>query len=75
MATVFWDRHGDGVLLCEIMLRGDTMILNPLLDPQKTATRYSQPPERLIIKREVFDHDNPRPHVAAATQEIINSFG
>jgi histone-lysine N-methyltransferase SETMAR len=69
MATVFWD-HKD-VLLVEFMKKGTTINAASYcatLERLKTAIKRKRPG---ILTKGVILHDNARPHVATATQELF----
>jgi hypothetical protein len=63
MCTVFWDRKG--VLLVEFSLQSST---------NKTGV-YCVTQSRISDVGAVMLHDDARPHTAAATQDLIATFG
>ena len=70
MCTVFWDRKG--VLLVDLLPQGSTIIATDL----KKLRRAMQNKRRGMLSRGVvMIHDNARPHTAAATQNVITTFG
>lgn len=72
--TVFWDRKG--VLLVDVLPRGDTINSETYCETLKKLRRAIQNKRRgMLSKRIVLLHNNARPHVANRTQGLITSFG
>uniref|UniRef100_A0A1B6ITX5 Tc1-like transposase DDE domain-containing protein n=1 Tax=Homalodisca liturata TaxID=320908 RepID=A0A1B6ITX5_9HEMI len=74
MATVFWDKKG--IILVEFMERGTTINAAVYSDTLKKLRRAIQNRRRgMLTSGIVLLHDNARPHTAARTQDLLNSFG
>ncbi|GFW83103.1 histone-lysine N-methyltransferase SETMAR [Trichonephila clavipes] len=74
MATVFWVRHG--VLLVEFMQQGTTINAAAYFATLTKLRRAIQNKRRgLLTYGVLLLHDNPRPHSAINTQNLIRSFG
>jgi histone-lysine N-methyltransferase SETMAR len=74
MCTLFWDRKG--VLLVEFLPQGSTISAGVYCDTLKKVRRAIQNKRRDMLSRVVVMlHDNARPHTAAATQDLITTFG
>ncbi|GBM20788.1 Histone-lysine N-methyltransferase SETMAR [Araneus ventricosus] len=74
MGSVFWDRHG--VLLVDFMQRGTT--INAVVYGQTLRKlRRAIQNKRLGMLTEgiLLLHDNARPHTAAQTRALLDSFG
>jgi hypothetical protein len=73
MCTVFWDRKG--VLLVEFLPQDSTIIAGVYCDTLKKLRRAILKKRRCMFTRGVVMlHDNARPHIAAATQDLIATF-
>lgn len=73
MATVFWNRKG--VLLVECMERGTTITAASYCITLERLWRAIQNKRRgMSSSGIVFLHDNARPHTAAATKKLLQSF-
>jgi len=74
MCTVFWDRKC--VLLVDFLPQGSTINAGVYCDTLKKLRRTIQNKRHGSISRGVVKiHDNARPHTAAATQNLITTFG
>jgi hypothetical protein len=74
MCPVFWDRNS--VLLTEFLPQGSTIIAGVHRDTLKKLRRAIQSKRRGMLSRGVVMlHENARPHTAAATQDLITTFG
>jgi histone-lysine N-methyltransferase SETMAR len=74
MCTLFWDRKG--VLLVEVLPQGSTNNAGVYCDTLKELRRVIQNKRRGMLSRgAVMLHDNALPHTAAATQDLIATFG
>jgi len=74
MCTVFWDRKG--VLLVDFLPQGSTINAGVYCNTLKKLHRAIQNKRRGMLSRcVVMIHDNARPHTAAATQNLITTFG
>uniref|UniRef100_A0A1B6CWX6 Mariner Mos1 transposase n=1 Tax=Clastoptera arizonana TaxID=38151 RepID=A0A1B6CWX6_9HEMI len=74
MATVFWDKKG--IILVEFMERGTTINAAVYSDTLKKLRSAIQNRRRgMFTLGIVLLHDNVRPHTAARTQVLLNSFG
>lgn len=74
MATVFWDRRG--VLLVDFMPRGMTINSEAYCATLARLRRAIQNKRRgKLTKGILLLHDNARPHTAARSREMIDSFG
>jgi len=74
MCTVFWDRKD--VLLVDFLPQGSTINAGVYCDTLKKLRCAIQNKRRGMLSRGVvMIHDNARPHTAAATQNLITTFG
>ena len=74
MCTAFWDRKG--VLLVDFLPQGSTINAGVYCDTLKKLRRPIQNKRRSMLSRGVvMIHENARPHTAAATQNLITTFG
>ncbi|GBL88937.1 hypothetical protein AVEN_159026-1 [Araneus ventricosus] len=74
MASVFWDRHG--VLLVDFMQRGTTINAVAYGQTLRKLHRAIQNKRRgMLTERILLLHDNARPHTAAQTRALLDSFG
>jgi histone-lysine N-methyltransferase SETMAR len=74
MCTVFWDRKH--VLLVEFLAQGSTINAGVYGNTLKKLHGAIQNERRGMLSRGVVMlHDNARPHTAAATQDLITTFG
>jgi histone-lysine N-methyltransferase SETMAR len=74
MCTVFWDRKG--ILLVEFLPQGSTINASAYCDTLKKLHRAIQNKRRGMFSRGVVMlHDDACPHTAAATQNLILTFG
>jgi len=73
MCTVFWDRQG--VLLVEFLSQGTTINSAVYCEMLKKLRHAIQNKRRRMLSATILLlHDNARPHSAAQTQDLINSF-
>jgi hypothetical protein len=71
---VFWDRKG--VLLVEFWPRSSTINAGVYCDTLKKLRCVIQNKQRgMLSQGVVMLHANARPHTAAATQDLIATFG
>jgi len=74
MCTVFWDRKG--VLLVDFLPQGSTINAGVCCDTLKKLHHTIQNKWHGMLSRGVvMIHDNTHPHTAAATQNLIMTFG
>jgi len=74
MCTVFWDRKG--VLLVDFLPQGSTINAGVCCDTLKKLHHTIQNKRHGMLSRGVvMIHDNTHPHTAAATQNLIMTFG
>jgi histone-lysine N-methyltransferase SETMAR len=74
MATIFWDRKG--VLLVDYLPKGTTINAERYCDTLLRLRRAIQNRRRGKLSRGIIlFHDNARPHTAASTQVLLDSFG
>jgi histone-lysine N-methyltransferase SETMAR len=74
MCTVFWDRKG--VLLVDFLPQGSTINADVYCNTLKKLRRAIQNKRRGMLSRDVvMIQDNACPHTAAATQNLITTFG
>ncbi|GBM89676.1 Histone-lysine N-methyltransferase SETMAR [Araneus ventricosus] len=74
MASVFWDRYG--VLLVDFMQRGTTINAVAYGQTLRKLSRAIQNKRRgMLAEGILLFHDNARPHTAAQTRDLLNSFG
>ncbi|GBO32761.1 hypothetical protein AVEN_133640-1 [Araneus ventricosus] len=74
MASVFWDRHG--VLLVDFKQRGTTINAVTYGQTLRKLRRAIQNKRRgMLTERILLLHDNARPHTAAQTRALLDSFG
>jgi hypothetical protein len=66
----------NGLLLVEFLPQGSTLIASVCCDTLKKLRRAMQNKRRGMLSRDVVMlHVNARPHTAAATQDLIATFG
>jgi hypothetical protein len=73
MATVFWDHKG--VLLVDFLTQGDKVNADRYCDTisrLREAIRRKRP--GLMRRGVVLPHDNPRPHTANRTHELLRRY-
>jgi histone-lysine N-methyltransferase SETMAR len=70
MCTVFWDRKG--VLLVEFLPQGSTINAGVYCNTHRAIQNKRCD---MLSWGVVMLHDNARPHTAAATQDLIATFG
>ncbi|GBO29216.1 hypothetical protein AVEN_42414-1 [Araneus ventricosus] len=74
MASVFWDRHG--VLLVDFMQRGTTINAVAYVQTLRNPRRAIQNKRRgMLTEGILLLHDNARPHTAAQTLALLDTFG
>jgi len=74
MCTVFWDRKG--VLLVDFLPQGSTINAGVYCGTLKKLRRANHNKRRgMLSQGVVMIHDSARPHTAAATQNLITTFG
>ena len=73
MITVFWDT--DGVILVDVMARGETINSNAYTKTQKLKQRYWRVRPNTNPGGMLIQHDNAHPHTSLRTQEAIAKFG
>jgi len=74
MCTVFWDRKG--ILLVDFLPEGSTINAGVYCNTLKKLRCAIQNKRRGMLSwGVVMIHDNARPHTAAATQNLITTFG
>ncbi|GBM40091.1 hypothetical protein AVEN_246002-1 [Araneus ventricosus] len=74
MASVFWDRHGD--LLVDFMQRGTTINALAYGQTLRQLRRAIQNKRRGTLTEGILLlHDNAKPHTAAQTRALLDSFG
>jgi hypothetical protein len=74
MCTVFGDRKG--ILLADFLPQGSTINAGVYCDTLKKLRQAIQNKRRgMLSRRVVMIHDDARPHTAAATQNLITTFG
>ncbi|GBN23558.1 hypothetical protein AVEN_233680-1 [Araneus ventricosus] len=74
MTSVFWDRHG--VLLVAFMQRGTAIKAVAYGQTLRKLRRAIQNKRRgMLTEGILLLHDNARPHTAAQTRALLDSFG
>ncbi|GBN60834.1 hypothetical protein AVEN_202160-1 [Araneus ventricosus] len=74
MASVFWDRHG--VLLVDFVQRGTTINAVAYGQTLRKLSRAIQNKRRgMLTEGILLLYDNARPHPAAQTRALLDSFG